>query len=117
MNEITSTGDEAKVTFRMVKMLFCVYLYNLCISFPYADILLAMTDVRACFRFPWIRPCLAGSFDFFADTVYCLATSMVFGSNTSATSWETFRQSIKALSVVFANIPVDKTSKDQPTSG
>ena len=30
---------------------------------------------------------------------------MVFGSNTSATSWEPFRRSIEALSVVFANIP------------
>ena len=28
---------------------------------------------------------------------------MVFGSNTSATSWEPFRRAIKGLSVVYAN--------------
>ena len=86
MNDITSTDDEAEVTSGMVKTLFYVYLYNLRISFPSSDILLAMADVKACFRFPQIRHVLQELLVFFADTVYCLATSMVFGSNTSATS-------------------------------
>ena len=34
INDITSTDNEAEVTFGMVKTLFYVYLYNLCISFP-----------------------------------------------------------------------------------
>ena len=50
-----------------------------------------------------MRPDLVGAFGFFADNVNCLATAMVFGSNTSATSWEPFRRSIEALTVVFAN--------------
>ena len=65
MNDITSTDDEAEVTFGMVKTLFYVYLYNLRISFSSADILLAMADVKACFRSPRSRPCLAGAFGFF----------------------------------------------------
>ena len=64
MNDITSTDDEAEVTFGMVKTLFYVYLYNLRISFPSSDILLAMADVKACFRFPRIWPCLAGALVF-----------------------------------------------------
>ena len=48
---------------------------------------------------------LAGAFIFFADDVYCLATAMVSGSNTSATSWEPFSRAIEALPVVFTNRP------------
>ena len=105
MNEITTLEDEAEITFGDVKLLFYAYLYNMRISYPNADILLAMADVKACFRFPRMRPDLAGAFGFLADIAYCLATAMVFGSNTSATSWEPFRRAIEALTVVFANRP------------
>ncbi len=36
---------------------------------------------------------------------YNLATAMVFGSMTSASSWEPFRQAIEALSVVYVDCP------------
>jgi hypothetical protein len=32
-----------------------------------------------------------------AEKMYFLATSMVFGSNTSTSSWESFRRAIEAL--------------------
>ena len=65
MNEITSIEDEAEITVGMVKTPCYVYLYNLRISYPHTNIiLLAMADIKFCFRFPRIRPCLAGAFCF-----------------------------------------------------
>ncbi len=40
-----------------------------------------------------------------ADGLYNLATTMVFGSTTSAPAWEPFRQAIEVLSVVYADRP------------
>jgi hypothetical protein len=46
---------------------------------------------------------LTKAFSFIADDSYNLATAMVFGSTTSALTWEAFWQAIKALRKVFAN--------------
>jgi hypothetical protein len=48
---------------------------------------------------------LTGAFSFIADDYYNLATAMVFGSTTSALSWETFRQAIETLPEEYANQP------------
>ena len=103
LNKITSVHDEAQITFGDTKMLFYTDVYNLRISYPEVPILLALADVKACFRFGRIHPDLTGAFGFYADQYYCLATAMVFGSNTSATSWEPFRRSIEALSRQYVN--------------
>ena len=110
LNDITSVADEAEITFGDTKMRFYTDVYNLRISHPLEPILLALADVKACFRFGRIHPDLTGAFGFCADEYYCLATAMVFGSNTSATSWEPFRCSIEALSSHYMNHPdlVDK---------
>ncbi len=105
LNELTSVMDEAAITFGDTKMRFYTDVYNLRISHPDEPILLALTDVKACFRFGRIHPDLTGAFGFLADNLYCLATAMVFGSNTSATSWEPFRRSIEALSRHYADRP------------
>jgi hypothetical protein len=105
LNEITSVADEAEITFGDTKMLFYTDIYNIRISYPKDPILLALADVKACFRFGRIHPDLTGAFGFCADQYYCLATAMVFGSNTSATSWEPFRRSIEALSNHYMNRP------------
>ena len=105
MNDVTPTEDEADITFGMAKLLFYQYLYNLRISFPDDVIFLALADVKACFRFPRVHPDLTGAFGFMAQDLYCLATAMVFGSNTSAVCWEPFRRAIEALSKKFANSP------------
>jgi len=54
---------------------------------------------------PRLHPDLTGAFGFNADRLYYLATAMVFGSIASASSWESFRQAIKALSRIYANPP------------
>ena len=103
MNEITSTELEAEITFGGVEQLFLRHLYNLRVTYPNLEIFIATADIKACFCFPRISPDLTGAFGFFADGYYCLPTAMVFGSNTSATSWEPFRRAIEGLSVVYAN--------------
>ena len=75
------------------------------VSFPEAPILLALADIKACFRFPRIHPDLTGAFGFLVSDYYCLAVAMVFGSNTSSTCWEPFRRAIEGLSKRFANRP------------
>jgi hypothetical protein len=62
-----------------------------------------MANIKACFLFPQIHPDLNGDFGFMAGIYYNLATAMVFGSTTSASSWEPFWQAIEALSVVYAD--------------
>jgi hypothetical protein len=78
---------------------------NARISYLTATILLGLADVKACFLYPRIHADLTGAFGFIADEFYSLATAMVFGSTASASSWEAFRQAIKALTKVFANRP------------
>ena len=78
MNEITTLEDKAEITFGDVKLLSYAYLYNMRVSYPNEDILLAMADVNACFQFLRMCPDLAWAFGFFADNIYCLATAMVF---------------------------------------
>ena len=101
LNEITSTEFEAAITFGSVKMRLYIAIYNWRVSFPRSTIWLGALDVKACFRFARIHVDLAGAFSFRALGWSFLTTSMVFGSNTSATSWEPFRRSIENLSVAL----------------
>ncbi len=105
MNQVTPVAKEAPVTFGHVKSQIYMDIYNARISYPTARILLGLADVKACFRYPRIHTDLTGAFGFIADKLYNLATAMVFGSTASASSWEAFRQAIKALTKVFANRP------------
>ena len=106
LNDYTSVENEPEVTFGTAKTDFYWLIYNLRISYPETPILLALADVKACFRFPRIHPDLTGAFGFLAANFYCLAIAMVFGSNTSAASWEPFRRAIEGLSKKFANQPL-----------
>ena len=105
MNNMTPTEEEAEVTFGLVKILFYCLIYNLRVSFPDEVVYLALADIKACFRFPRIHPDLAGAFGFMTNSLYCLAIAMVFGSNTSASSWEPFCRAIEGLTKKYANHP------------
>jgi hypothetical protein len=91
MNQVTPINCEAPITFGHVKIQLYINIYNMRISHPYVVILLGMADIKACFRFPRIHPDLTGTFGFMAGGFYNLATTMVFGSTISASSWEPFR--------------------------
>jgi hypothetical protein len=52
LNEVTPMELEVPITFGNTKKIFLTDLYNAQISFPDKVILLAMADIRACFRHP-----------------------------------------------------------------
>jgi len=103
MNQITPIAQESPITFGHVKLQVFIDIYNMRISYPTTAILIALADIKASFRFARIHADLTGAFGFLADDLYNLATAMVFGSTASASSWESFRRVIDALTVVFAN--------------
>jgi hypothetical protein len=103
MNQVTPVIHEAPITFNHVKMQLYTDIYNTRISYPTLTILLAMADVKACFRFHCIHADLTGAFGFLARGYYNLATAVVFGSTASASSWEPFHRAIQALPVVYAH--------------
>jgi hypothetical protein len=105
MNKVTPVTREAPITFGHVKIQLYIDIYNTQISHPNDTILLGMADVKACFRFPRIHPDLTGAFGFIAGGYYNVATAMVFGSTTSASSWEPYRRAIEALSMAYTERP------------
>ncbi len=94
------------MAFGHVKSQIYMDIYNTHISYPTAMILLGLADVKACFRYPRLHADLTGAFDFIVDKLYNLITSMVFGSTASASSWEAFRQAIKALTIFLLTGPI-----------
>jgi hypothetical protein len=90
LNKITTTKFEANITFGLAKLKLLQGIYNWRISHPDSKIYLVLADITACFRFPQIHTDVTGAFGFMAEGLYFLTTSMVFGSNTSASSWEPF---------------------------
>ncbi len=105
MNQVTPVSQDTPVMFGHVKSQIYMDIYNTCIRYPTATILLGLADGKGCFGYPRIHIDLTGAFGFIADELYNLATAMVFVSTASATSWEAFRQAIKAFTKVFANRP------------
>jgi hypothetical protein len=105
MNQVKPVAQEAPVTYGHVKSRIYMDIYNTRISYSTATILLGLADVKAYFWCPRIHADLTGAFGYIADKLYNLTTAMVFGSTASASSWEAFRQAIKALTKVFANRP------------
>ncbi len=55
MNQVTPVIHEATITFGHVKMQLYSDIYNTRVSYLTLTILLAMADVKACFRFPCIH--------------------------------------------------------------
>lgn len=102
LNDMTTTEFEASITFGAAKLKLLQRIYNLRVSYPKRKIYIALADVTACFRFPRVHADLTGAFGFMAEKYYFLATSMVFGSNASASSWEPFRRAIEALIIEYS---------------
>ncbi len=103
LNEMTPIENEAGIDFERAKMKFLTSIYNWRISYPDETIYIALADITACFCFPRNLADITGAFGFVADDLFFLTTSHVFGSNTSASSWEPLQQSIEALIPVYMN--------------
>ena len=97
MNMMTPIDAELAVTFGTAFIKLCTWIWNLRISYPDEDILLAFVDISSCFRFPRMAADLAGAFGFIIGTCFFAANAGVFGSVCSASSWEPFRIAIAAI--------------------
>jgi hypothetical protein len=51
MNQVTPVAQEAPVRFSHVKSHIYMDIYNTCISYPTAMILLGLADVKVCFQY------------------------------------------------------------------
>jgi hypothetical protein len=102
LNDVTTTEFEANITFGLAKLKSLQRIYNLRVSHPNSKIYLALADKTAYFCFPRVHADLTGAFGFMAKKMNFLATSMVFGSTASASSWEPFRRAIEALIVEYS---------------
>jgi hypothetical protein len=91
MKQFTPVAHKAPISFGHVKIQIYINTYNTRINYPIAIILLDMANIKACIRFGRIHVALTGAFGFIADNLYNLATAMVFGLTTSASSWEAFQ--------------------------
>ena len=99
MNDDLDMEQEPPITFGMTKMNLMHQLYNLWISYPNTEILLALTDIKACFR--WLKPTpeVCGTFSYWTGCLgfFFVSTSMVLGVKASANYWELVHRGIKTL--------------------
>ncbi len=102
LNQVTSTDLEAPINFGRAKTNLIINIYDWRVSFPNKIIHLALANITACFHFPKISADVAGAFGFIAELKYFVSTNHVFGSNTSASSWEAFRRAIQNMITVLA---------------
>jgi hypothetical protein len=102
LNHVTPMDHKAAIDFSTAKRKLLTNIYNWHISFPDEVIYLALPNITACFCFPRISADVAGAFGFLAEAFYFVSASHVFGSNTSASSWEAFRQAIQELITVLS---------------
>ena len=102
LNHVTLTDHTAPIDFSMAKRKLLTNIYNCLISFPDEVIYLALADITACFCFRRISADVTGAFGFLAEALYFISSSHVFGSNTSASSWEAFWQVIQNLITILS---------------
>jgi hypothetical protein len=91
LNHVTTTNLEAYIDFGRAKTNLFINIYNWQVSHPDKIIYLALADITACFRFPRISADVTKAFGIMAEDYYYFSTSHVFGSYTSASSWEPLR--------------------------
>ncbi len=90
LNQVTSAEFEPISNFGQSKMLLYINIYNWRVGFLDQVIYLVLANILAFFCFPRIAANLTGAFGFLVNNLYFLSTRHVFGSNTSASSWEPF---------------------------
>ena len=95
MNKIRSIEGKAHITFGLTKTEHLVRTYNIYVTYPHKEIYLTAPDIKACFRWPKMHLDLSGAFRFVIHSFYFIFAAMVFGSTTSASSWEPVFRAIK----------------------
>ena len=97
MNAITPVVKESPINFDHVKMQIFIDMDSRWISFPNKRILISLVDIKARFQFARIHTDLSRAICFLANGLYNLATAIVFGSTTSASSWESSGKPLRPL--------------------
>jgi hypothetical protein len=97
LNHVTTSKLEATIDFGKSKKNLLINIYNWQISSLWEIIYLVLADITACFCFPWLSCDITSAFGFIAQDVYFLSMSHVFGSNTTASSWEPLQHAIKKI--------------------
>ena len=114
INDDVDMEKEPPITFGTMKMTFMQQLYNLQISYPDTELLLAFTGTKACFRWPKINTKICGTFSYWMCCLsfYFVSTAMDFGFKSSANSWEPVPRAIETLTgvgVYFSQLSNDRT--------
>jgi hypothetical protein len=102
LNHVTPTDHKAIIDFGTAKIKLLTNIYNGHVSFPDEVMYFALANITAYFCFLRISAYVAGSFGFLAEAFCFVSTSQVFGSNTSASSWEVLQRAIQQLITVLS---------------
>jgi hypothetical protein len=113
LNQVTSAEFEPISNFGQSKMLLYINIYNWRVGFLDQVIYLVLANILAFFCFPRIAANLTGAFGFLVNNLYFLSTRHVFGSNTSASSWEPFWRAIQnSIPIYFSRDDLVERHKD-----
>ena len=97
---------EPLITFGHTKKKFLTDIYNARISFPDRIILLAMADIKACFRHGRLHPDLTGAFGFNAEQYYYLATAMELDPRLRLLAGKHFVEASRLYHVCMRTVPI-----------
>jgi hypothetical protein len=99
---MTPTNHEATINFGQAKTNLLINIYNWRVSFPSETVYHALANITACFHFLRISANIAGTFGYLTKRKYFVSTSHIFGSITSAISWEAFRRAIQNMITILS---------------
>jgi hypothetical protein len=102
LNHKMSTDNKAIIDFGKAKTNLLINIYNWRISYPLKIRLLALADITACFCYPRLAADVPSAFSFWAEFLYFISTSHVFGLNTLASSWEPLWRAIQSMITIYA---------------
>jgi hypothetical protein len=97
LNDWTTKETEPPIFFATSFQSFLIWLYNLRISYPHQEIYVGDDDVSGAFRHNKYHPNVVGMHCYLIFGFLFFGTGLNFGSNTSASNWETVAQARQQL--------------------
>jgi hypothetical protein len=97
LNDWTTKETEPPIFFATSFQSFLIWIYNLRISYPHQEIYVGDDDVSGAFRHNKYHPNVVGMHCYLIFGFLFFGTGLNFGSNTSASNWETVAQARQQL--------------------